>query len=285
MLFSKLIKQTFVVLILATFSLATLANGAKPAFWKVEHNGTTSYMLGSIHIGDSKWYPLSKEIMDGFAQSKQLVIEVDATDPVKAMAMQQQMMLPKGQTLKTTLSPATYEKLSAYFAQNGMPMASIEPMKPWAASTIISLLPYLKAQLAPQYGVDPLFIARAKMKNMPLIELETMQFQVDMLARTFSDEKMLLELLELPDSEALKLIDFWKKGDMAGLDKLMVEQMTPTQFDEMLVKRNKNWVAPLSKIFDGKTQTFVVVGAAHMAGEFGMPTLLKKAGYKVTRVQ
>jgi len=285
MLFSKILKRVFTVFILTLISLTAMAQGAKPAFWKVEHQGTTSYMLGSVHIGASHWYPLAPEIMKGFSNAKQLVVELDATDPVTAMAMQQQMMLPKGKTLKSELTPATYQKLSEHMAKMGMPIAVVEPYKPWAAATVVSVLPFLRAQLAPQYGVDAQFIARAKQNNMPLIELETAQFQIDMLEKTFSDEKMLVEIIDLPAQEALKLITLWEQGKMDGIEQLMVEQMSAEQIDEMLIKRNQDWIPKLGKLFNGKESTFVVVGAAHMIGEYGVPTLLSKAGYKVTRIQ
>lgn len=277
------IKRIFSVVILLSVTLSSFASDIKPAIWKVEHQGTTSYLLGSIHIGMGSWYPLPAYIMDAFNASKTLVVELDG--PGSTAAMTKQMMLPAGQTLQSKLSPTTYQKLELYMKKMGMPAASLKQLKPWAAATVVAVLPYLRAGLDPQFGIDAQFLSRAKKKGMALIELETAQFQITLLSDLFSDEKMLVELLEQPQKESQKLIDFWKEGDITKLEELIDQQMTPNQHEIMLTSRNEDWVKKLRVLFKNKTPYFVVVGAAHLIGSEGVPALLLKAGVKVTRLQ
>ncbi len=271
--------------ILLLITLSSHASNLQPAMWKVEHQGVTSYILGSIHIGKSDWYPLPSYITNAFNESDALVVELDAI--ANSAAMTSQMMLPAGQTLQNNLSPQVFKKLDEYLTKNGMPLAAFTQFKPWAVATVVAVIPYLKAGLDPTFGIDSQLITHAKNKNknMALIELETAQFQINLLSGLFSDEKMLIELMELPDYQTKQLIDFWAMGNIDKIDDLMQQQMTPEQRDVMLTKRNTNWIEKLVKLFNTNKSNFVVVGAAHLAGDKGLPTLLLNAGIKVTRIK
>ena len=48
--------------------------------------------------------------------------------------------------------------------------------------------------------------------------------------------------------------------------------------DILLTKRNQNWVEELKEILKSKS-VFIAVGAAHLVGEQGLITLLRKEGY------
>jgi len=275
--------QMFSVVILLTIVWPSYANEIKPAIWKVEHQGTTSYLLGSIHIGKGDWYPLPNYIMDAFNNTEVLVVELDGAQSTAAMT--KQMMLPAGQTLQSKLSPETYQKFDSYMKTMGMPAASLSSLKPWAAATVVAVLPYLRAGFEPQFGIDVQFISRAKNKNMALIELETVQFQITLLSDLFSNEAMFVELLEQPAEESEKLIDFWKAGKIAELEALIEKQMPADQREVMLTARNTRWIKQLTSMFNSKKAHFVVVGAAHLTGNDGVPALLSKAGVKVTRLK
>jgi len=281
-LVSHITKMLSVVIL---FSIASLsyAQEIKPALWKVEHQGTTSYLLGSIHIGKGDWYPLPDYIMDAFNNTEVLVVELDGAQSTAAMT--KQMMLPAGQTLQSKLSPKTYQKFDAYMKKMGMPVSTLAQLKPWAAATVIAVLPYLRAGFDPQFGIDVQFISRAKNKKMAVIELETVQFQIDLLSTLFSSEDMLVDLLEQPLEESEKLIDFWKAGKIAELEALIEKQMPADQREVMLTARNTRWVKQLTTMFNSKKAHFVVVGAAHLTGNDGVPALLSKAGVKVTRLK
>jgi len=275
------------ILLITFFSYISVGNAASqaltPAMWKVEHQGTTSYLFGSIHIGKSDWYPLPNYITQAFNKSSTLVVELDPT--AHAASMASQMMLPAGETLEKSLSPQTYNKLVTYLSNSGMPISAFTQFKPWAVSTVVALLPYLKAGLDPKFGIDTQFIGLAQTKNMSLVELETPEFQINLISGLFSDEKVLIEMMELPDSESQKLIKFWVDGKVTKIEELLIEQMTPSQLDAMLINRNKNWVAKLTGLFNTNKSHFVVVGAAHLAGDNGVPALLKNAGMDVIRIK
>src|SRR5581483_9357791 len=70
--------------------------------WKATSKTTTIYLLGSLHVVTKDIFPLPKEIEDAFADSKKLVVEVNAVglDQQKLLEMTvKKGTYPKGETL------------------------------------------------------------------------------------------------------------------------------------------------------------------------------------------
>lgn len=277
-----LLKPLIILSLLLTFSANSFATTIKPALWKVEHQGNVSYLFGSIHIGNEAWYPIPKVVTDAYASSQSLVVELDALS--HGEMFQYAMLIEQGGTLKQKLSADMYQKLDQHVAKYGLPMAAIERFKPWAAATVVALLPYMKQGLSPQHGIDSYFLKMAKSDKKTIVELETPQFQLEIISSAFGDESAMLELINLPDSEVVKLIEHWKNGDMDKLDALAQSQMSPSQIKQMLTDRNNDWVGKIKQLISNKQQQFIVVGAAHLAGKGGVPALLKQQGINVTRI-
>jgi uncharacterized protein YbaP (TraB family) len=84
--------------------------------------------------------------------------------------------------------------------------------------------------------------------------------------------------------ELTELIGAYKVQDLDLLMKLMRESKfdsdTKGYEDEILDKRNANWISIIEKAARDKS-TFFAFGAAHLAGEKGVVSLLRKAGYTV----
>ena len=72
-------------------------------------------------------------------------------------------------------------------------------------------------------------------------------------------------------------------GNTATIERLMLKDMLQSQelYQKLLVERNENWIAPIETCLKENSGCIVVVGAAHLIGPHGVPTLLQKKGYKV----
>lgn len=285
MVFLKQCKYIVNILILLFVTLPSNATGIKPAMWKVEHQGTTSYLLGSIHMGSSIWYPLPDYINSAFDKSETLIVELDATATVNSAALTSAMTLPVGQTLKDKLSPKTYKKLETYLTDNGVSINALSQLKPWAVGVNIAVIPALKLGLTSQFGIDNKLISRAKNKSMTLIPLETIQFQIELISDLFTDEKKLIDTIDKSENEFNELVISWGNGDDIKINELINRQMNQVTRDVMLTKRNINWVKKLTYLFKNDKPYFIVVGAAHLVGDKGVPALLSDAGLKVTRIK
>ena len=70
--------------------------------------------------------------------------------------------IDREKTLSSKLNAAQKEKLAKVAATYGVPLASLEPMKPWMAAMMFAVLPLQKAGYDPNAGVDRLLKAQAE---------------------------------------------------------------------------------------------------------------------------
>ena len=280
----RVCKRIYLIALLccAVISLSVSA-AIKPALWQVEHQNKLSYIFGSIHVGEASWYPLPALVKQAYNDSHSLVVELDMDSHISKV--QQAMVLASGGNLEQELSPATFKRLTQYLNDNNIPLSSITPLKTWAVANTLAILPFLKLGLSPQYGVDTHFIALAKQTNKPIIELETIDFQLKLLISLFDNEQALIDVMDTPETEVIALIDSWKTGQLDSIEHLLSEQITPEQYQIMLVNRNNRWTKQLTTQLKTQGGLFMVVGAAHLVGSDGLPAKLKQQGFKVTRIQ
>lgn len=102
-------KKTMVILFFLSLPLSQLFSQQKSFLWKVEFQGKTSYLLGSIHALKKEHYPLNPSIENAFAQTDVLAVEMDISDDktvALAMQLMQQGMYTGDDTIEKHLSPA-----------------------------------------------------------------------------------------------------------------------------------------------------------------------------------
>jgi uncharacterized protein YbaP (TraB family) len=83
------------------------------------------------------------------------------------------------------------------------------------------------------------------------------------------------------------LMDAYKAQDLSALMRRMRDSAFDSDFkfeDDLLNKRNANWIPVIEKAARAKT-TFFAFGAAHLAGPKGVVNLLREKGYAVKSVQ
>ena len=262
--------------------------------WKVEGpNGSSAYLLGSLHILTAEYYPLSAAINKAFAESKTLVEEVDIdemNDPMIMMAALSKAMLADGRTLDQLIAPELYAEVKRSADKAGLPMMAIQRMKPWLVSIALMAPTLQAAGFKPEHGVDKHFFDRAKDSGMKRQGLETMAFQIDQLDSMPPklQEEMLRATIEDLDKTVAgvkEMAQAWSFGNVAAMEKMTLEEMkeAPELYQRMLVQRNLNWVPHVEACIKQNAACFIVVGAAHLVGPDGLPVLLAKKGYKVTQ--
>jgi uncharacterized protein YbaP (TraB family) len=96
---------------------------------------------------------------------------------------------------------------------------------------------------------------------------------------------------ELDDADSAigefkQLLAAWYAGDVEKIDSLNNAELRdkhPDLFQILVVKRNQNFTEQIRNLLAGDGVSFVAVGAGHLAGKEGVPAMLEKQGYKVTR--
>ena len=84
-----------------------------------------------------------------------------------------------------------------------------------------------------------------------------------------------------------RMLTAWREGDVDGLYAEFVAPMleqAPDLYDSLLVRRNNNWVPQIESMFTEDGTEFVLVGAAHLAGEHGVVQQLEARGYTVVQL-
>lgn len=281
--------------ILALFIAASFNSVAAPALFKVEKNGTSSYLFGTVHVGDASMKGLPEKVTKAIDQSDQVVVEVDISK-LTPLQMQQRsmpfMMLKDGKTLQTELSKQNYNKLKDYFAKKSIDIAMFNGLKPWAVMVTMMQIEFQNAGFSDQTGIDKQVLAYAKKQNITIGELETLEQQLQMFdGMALLSNEMIEETFEqLADINTyfIKLVNAWKNGDMDTLTEYYNMSFDESNYGEiseqvMLVNRNNKWVEQLVPRLTNE-KLFIAVGALHLPEQYGLIKQLTDAGFTITRL-
>ncbi len=79
------------------------------------------------------------------------------------------------------------------------------------------------------------------------------------------------------------MVAAWRGGDLQFLEKELLHEMHdyPELHQAILTDRNKSWIAPIMELLDHEDDYLVIVGAAHLIGEDGVPDLLSQQGVRI----
>ncbi|MBT2290030.1 TraB/GumN family protein [Paenibacillus albidus] len=269
---------------------------SKGFFWKVEKDGSVVYLLGSIHHGNDKMYPMRPEMNVAYANSDYLVVEANIAAPMdkqKIAEMQKKYMLyDDNTTLADHIDAKTYAKLQDILKENGAPETAYDPLKAWAAYlNLVSLKSALEGY-GGGLGVDMYFLQKALATGKSILEMESHDFQYSML-NNFSDEltaslvKQTVEIFYQPDNSVETMADVWLAGDEAALMTELTGMKEIPEFYKAVVKdRNVGMIEKIEGYLgdENKETYFVIAGYFHMLGEDGIVTKLKEKGYTITRL-
>lgn len=270
----------FLLLLISAFSARA------QLLWEVTGNGLTqpSYLYGTIHMVKKKDFKVSPEINEKLAASDQVIMEMDMDFGIsEMMEMAKRMMLPKGKTLEDYCTASEYARLKKYCLDTvGMKESKFLgycKMTPFFFSSIL-----LKEQLGEVEAYEEYFKSKAKKSKKTIVGLETLEEQMNTVdAMSIEDQKnMLFEALGTELTEFDKMYALYEKQNLDSLYSYIQEESksTPDFEREFLVKRNLKWI-PLLKGNMMMKSSFVAVGAAHLAGDQGVISLLRKEGFTV----
>jgi len=295
---------------LITDTYNVLGAGSKGLAWKVEHNGNTVYLLGSIHVGSNELYPLNQKLKKAFDESDTLVVEANLLNPGDGLEyFMTKSMYQDGTNLEDVLSQETYEKLLKVLNQYGIQSEAISTYKPWRLANDLSVMLATNSEDTQQsaqaagLGIDVYFLLNAFLSQKPIAELEGIKYQADLfdgLSVEFQEEYLeaildsILEPQEEEGNTSADLLDewvnLWIKGDIEGFTSSYTQSIdgTENELTNMLFgKRDLDMSENIRKMLDSeeKGTYFVVVGAGHLVTENSIVHLLKEMGYVVEVVQ
>ncbi|GFN32895.1 hypothetical protein PCURB6_31550 [Paenibacillus curdlanolyticus] len=271
---------------------------SKGFLWRVQHDGNTVYLLGSIHAASDSMYPLRPEIEQALNSADYLGVEADITSPNQeslSSFIKTNGMYNDGTTLKDHISAATYRKLTTALALQGLDPNSMDNYKPWYVDLVLQTLKLQQSDYETALGIDAYLLQKAKENGKTIIELESVELQWGVYSG-FSDslqEALLNGAInsfsqDIDNNAGIdELSKMWTTGD----EQLLVQYTnaiaaTPEYYEGFIAKRNDGMTEKIKGYLmsaDKKTY-LIVVGALHMLGPDGIVTQLENAGYTVDKL-
>ncbi|MBD3263752.1 MAG: hypothetical protein GF375_01455 [Candidatus Omnitrophica bacterium] len=265
---------------------------SKNFLWKIESLNNTVYLFGSLHLAKADFYPLDSAIEEAFKSSEVLVVEVDTSD-IPPQVLQRKFMekgfYPPGETIKDNISSETFNLLQEKLNELGMNSRKAMVYKPWLLAMTLVTIEIIKLGFSPEAGVDFYFLNKARESGKDIVELESVDYQVNLFESFTSREGELFLFSTLLDMETIEeqmdsMVSAWKNGKAEVLEDILLKgikeypRLLPV-YKKIFYERNQQ-MASVIKDFAGKNKDyFVVVGATHLVGKKGIIELLKKEGY------
>jgi hypothetical protein len=265
-------------------------SGPNTVFWKItgEKIEKPSYLFGTIHIIPRSQFIVYDEADKRLKECEQLILEMEIDVPMKTqMEWARKLMLPEGQTIEDYMDDKSFSRIESYALDSlGIKKFLFNTylkMKPFAFYS--ALIPHVIGKKIE--GYDMHFSGIAKKEEIPVLGLESFDFQLGIFDSIPCEEQLEMFFSEEEDldlqSELQEILDMYLSQDIYSMAESLSEEEADgyEEFEsELLVKRNNNWVKQLDSLVREKS-SFIAVGAAHLAGEYGLIGLLREKGYTV----
>ena len=280
-------------LLLCVFFSITATNAQQlenSTLWKISGNGLEkpSYLFGTIHITCDA--SLDSDIKKALDVTTQLVLELDMDDPTMQSKMMGGMYMKDGKTLKDYVSDEEFTAIDSLFTnQAGMSINMMQNIKPFFLTSML----YPKMMDCPMESFELELMKATKEQNEEVYGLETIEDQLQVF-ETIPYEDQVADLIRMAKDNLAydkatfaKMFKIYEEENITAMLDMMDDENNKTTAkhqDILLKNRNINWIPKIEE-FAKSQPTFFGVGAGHLAGEYGVIKLLRKAGFTVLSVQ
>ncbi len=282
-----------------------------PFVWKVEKSGEpTSYLIGTIHL-NKKGYQLPSCMKKVVENSKVLMTE-NLFPLYPAEAMQADVMLlsqsvfslSNHNQLKDDIGSELHGQLRKLFIDSNFNQALLmyDNLYGWSAMMFLMGLP-ANSDVVPESGVDLLLSQLADRQGLQRVGLESVLVGANEIKNVPKDKviqfiKIGVEHKDYSRIMERKLIDLYNSGKVYDVKELALNEEENLKFipdadkpfwrnwyfNVLLDKRTASWIPKISNQIS-KSSTVIAVGTAHMYGDNGLVSILRKKGYTVTELR
>ena len=283
-------KKVFRISLMAIATVIfTHVQAQKPLYnsllWEISGNGLnqSSYLYGTHHLLCPQDFLLKEKTLAAFKKSNQLIVEVNLSDTAELNSFQRNLL--KAEKISNLLTVNEEQRLDTalrkYYSLN------YEQVKNVSTAILSSLIIQKTIKCTDIKNPEMELIKLAGEQNKPVEQLENAEEQLGFLEKAFSASMLVDQIEQTPHYTVLskKLLDDYKVENLSGFEEIFSDQlyMTPEAAKWMLTIRNNSWVKKMPAIMNAES-TFFAVGAAHLIGEAGVISLLRKQGYTVKAI-
>lgn len=270
----------------------------KSLLWEITGNqlNAPSYLFGTIHITDKRVFSWSDSLRICLDRCGVVAGEL-SMDQVNMQELAASLKMPGDTTLKMLLPKADYKLVKKYVRKNCGVLVKmlINRIKPVYTSVLIG---ECKAKKEPSEkpnnatSLDQYLQELAKKNNKKVLGLETISEQLGALEIMSLKEQAQLLVEEVKQGKEEEgedmmenMIQVYLQQDIDSLYSFFISgEMTEPFMESLIYKRNRVMATRMEPLMK-ENSVFVAVGAAHLAGEFGIIALLRKQGYILRPVE
>lgn len=278
-------------------------------FWHISYGNASMYLLGTIHMVPKSFFPLPRSVLTPFHNAKYLVCEVDIsqhTSPPMAISdtllEDATLTYPPGESLYHYFDRKKIHKLRNFLHKQGICTPQLYnhfyKLKPQVIYAMTTQAIYNRSGIDPtRIGIDHMLLNLATKLKKPILELESMAFQEQLLADCYDISSCSaigdssLFTIPLSTGRALKKIKdashylktISKKGLWAYKYVDTVSQLVPPDHP-LLGTRNKSMADKLGSYLQTDDSYFVAIGALHLHGKGNVLERLEAKGYTIRKI-
>ena len=276
------------------------ANHAGQGFlWEARRGPDRIYLAGTIHVGNPALAQLDGRLAARLAEVDAIVVEADVRQAKEVAELTQQVALyPAGEPgLDARMPPALRTRIEALLARAAVDPQRAWRMKPWMLANTLAVLESSRLGFSPAYATEVQLFDYAARSAKPVIELEGLRVQLEMLDRAAPDLQLayLEQTVDQIESGAAAreigvLVDAWRGRDAAQIERLLVQMHESTSLadrfvvDQVIDARNRTMTATIARLAQSGQLDLVAVGTLHFFGSAGIVSQLRSLGFTVTPV-
>ena len=261
--------------------------------WRVQHEGKTSWLYGTVHVGRDSWLIPGEKIASALQHSDLLLLELDVTSAATQQALAQGLAArPDAPPLPAALAQRLQQQATRFCAEG-----PLQRLRPEGQLVSLMMMAGRHQGLHTEFGVDLALASMAKILNKPMAALETPEQQLKLL--TSDDPAEVEQALEtglhqletgVAQRSLLQTARVWERGDATELARYaqwcdcVNTEAERREFSELIDERNPGMAAGIATQLRAGRSVFAAMGALHLVGEQGVPALLARQGFQVQAV-
>lgn len=276
-----------------------------PGLWKVSSGDHVLWILGEVapQPGKVKWRSRRFEAL--LADSQEVLLDFSGVIwPNKLLedAEERVRRLPRGQTLKSVVSPELYARAEAARKLYGTP-ERIEELRPFYAGRRILMSALRKMDMEKRFSASLTVMKLARRAWVKVTDLDTPgqthkeQLNNIVQGSTVPCLEMMVKIVEDGGSGFRRLANAWSVGDIAALRQLVPRYALQPghgenkctvalyggqqRADEFVARRTEVWLSTAERALRENKSTMAVVSMAELFAPDGYLAGLRARGFKI----
>jgi uncharacterized protein YbaP (TraB family) len=277
----------FLALLLAAAPALAAERFEHGLLWRVQVAGAPpSYLFGTLHSDDDRVVAMPAAARRAFERAP--VIALEALNDEAAARRYRAAMVGREPRLPALLAE-DYPRVEALLREAGLPREVAPRLKPWAAMIVL-----LQPQGATALTLDNLIAFEAGKRDKRVVQLEAVEEQIEALEGMAQEVQVALlrdvqARFEEIQAAVYPTLNAYAEGDLAAQFRINAETMgtgaaQDVLLERLLYARSARFAERLAPLLEGGG-VFAAFGALHLYGPRGVPALLERRGFRVTRVR